>query len=799
MTNTFSRTLWYSLRDAAEAEGVVLTAVIGESLSHPVNPMPGRRVYDLIDPRNFDGVLLFTGSLGEFSADTELEAFVAGLAPLPVVSLGVALPGVCSVAVDQAAGVAELVRHLHTDHGHRRFGFVEGPVGQIEARTRRTAVVETLAALGLPAAALTFYPGDYSRRAGADGLRALAAAEPSPGVLVCCNDEEAFGALEEAQRLGVPVPGRIAVTGFDDVVLAGLQEPSLTTVGQPMIQLAGLGLGLLLRQMAGEKVSTPELLAPRLLRRESCGCRPRIVLVPAEDKAGLITHVTAQLTNTTGGFATFAREWCSDFLTAFEYLLDTGNAEVLRLQWSRYYARPGLGLERGVSFRRLFAGLRDLYSGREGFEAAYQENLLLAGGGEARRGTQNDQVTRNFFFGLHSVEAAIARVTSWEALADLGDPGWADVGVQGVAVVRFGAPPRLVYHSVPRLPHLSPGGTNDIDYPDLLPPNLSASGSREHRVIEALTAETSYLGYVVFWTGHSDASACDLVATQLAGALQRIELWEQVQAQSRQLSLTLDETRRMQEQLVETEKVASLGRLVAGVAHEINTPLGTGITGTSFLLERLQEVHTQFAGGHLARSGLEAFLAQGADALEGVLRNLMKAGELIQAFKGLGLDHGQGEWRPVAVRALFEDLMLVYRPEFEQRTVALAAELPGPDLHVVLQPSALIQVVGELLENALQHAFPPDFARAPRVVIQVEQTGDELRVAVTDNGRGLSAEERRHLFDPLYTTRRPEGHAGLGLHLAFQLVGRTLGGRISVASEPGSGTCFLCVIPLKSS
>ncbi|HTH14794.1 MAG TPA: ATP-binding protein, partial [Spirochaetia bacterium] len=219
--------------------------------------------------------------------------------------------------------------------------------------------------------------------------------------------------------------------------------------------------------------------------------------------------------------------------------------------------------------------------------------------------------------------------------------------------------------------------------------------------------------------------------------------------------------------------------------------------GTSFLLDRLTDIQSQFAAGTLGRGGLEQFLAQGKEALDGVLRNLMKAGELIQAFKGLGLDHGQGEWKPVELGVLFGDLKVLYTGELAKRGIALHAELPSEPVLVYTQPSALVQVAGELLENAMEHAFPLGFSGNPQVLLQVEVSDRTLRLAVTDNGRGLESEERRHIFDPLYTTRRPEGHAGLGLHLAFQLVTRTLEGRMTVASEPGAGSCFLCSIPLK--
>jgi DNA-binding LacI/PurR family transcriptional regulator/signal transduction histidine kinase len=797
MTNPFTRMIWYSLQDAAGRLGIRLTAILGGPLDHPREPVPARRVYDLLDERNFDGVLLHTGALSYYSGPRSVDALVRDLGSLPVVSFGVLVEGVASVAVDQATAVKTLVRHLHDEHGHRRFALVTGPQEQIEARIRRAAFHEAMGELGVPADRVLEFPGDYTRRAGIDAVRAIAP-QLLPGLaLVCSNDEEALGAREECQAQGISVPGQLAIVGFDDQEMAAFGDPGITTVGLPLLKQAGDALELLVRRMDGLAGPDHLIMEAQVRFRSSCGCHPAPVSGTWKDKADLLADVMSTQVNVTQGFLEFAREWVSDFLTAFEHLLSTGNPSVLQVQWSRYYDRILPEQERGIPFRRLFAGLVALYGTHPGFEAASRENIMLAGASEAFKGIRIDKKIRDFFFLLHAVEVQLLQINDRRGLAAFPFGGLAGLGISGVAVVRFGAPPALLYFGTPWSGPSDPASFGTVEYPELLPAKLAPQDHPTHRIVVALTAERAYLGYVVFWIANLDTFVCDFLANQFSGAVQRIELLERIREQSESLRTSLDETKRMQEQLVETEKVASLGRLVAGVAHEINTPLGTGITGTSFLLDRLTDIQTQFASGTLGRGALEQFLSQGKEALDGVLRNLMKAGELIQAFKGLGLDHGQGEWKPVELRVLFGDLGVLYTGELAKRGVTLRCEIPSEAVLVYTQPSALVQVAGELLENAMEHAFPPGFSGSPQVLLQVEVSNGTLRLAVTDNGRGLEPEERRHIFDPLYTTRRPEGHAGLGLHLAFQLVTRTLGGRMTVASEPAAGSCFLCSIPLK--
>lgn len=798
MTTNFARTVWSTLQDGAASRGIRLTAVVGGYLDEQNGSRsPARRVYHHLDKQNFDGVLVFTGALGTFSDQADAEAFVRGLRPLPVVSIGVPVEGVPSLCLDQSGPVEELVRHLHSVHGFRRFAFLEGPPGQPEARARRAAFSAALGRLGVPEEDKVYFSGDFTKASGAAALKSLIDQAGGPTALVCVNDLSALGALEAAREAGVTVPGTIAITGFDDLALAVFQGPSLTSVPQPLIRQSLMALDLLVAAMDGDD-STPAVVLPALVRyRESCGCTPRMTPFAPADKAAFLRDILGDQAQFTPGFLAFAREWVSDFLTSFEYFLDTDNRSVLKSLWGRYYRNPELLQGQGVSFRRLFLGLESLFGSHPRFEQVQRENLLLAGGAEARKGVLTEQTTRQFFYSLNAVETALGRVQSREDLRALSETAWAELGVEGVALVRFGAPPQLVYQSTRWTERTLGVQPVSVDYPALLPPVLVTDDQHAHRVVEALTTDETYLGYAVFWTNRVDVVACDLLARQFSGALQRIELLERIDLQSSALQASLDEARRMQQQLVETEKVASLGRLVAGVAHEINTPLGTGITGASYLLDRLGDVRRQFEAGTLARSVLEQFFAQGDEALTGVLRNLMKAGELVQAFKSLGLDHTQGEWKPIELRTLFGDLGTLYQAECLKKGIELRCEFPAAGLHVFSQPSALVQVVGELLENAMEHAFPTGFPE-PQVLLQVGVDDTNLRLAVTDNGRGLSADERRHLFDPLFTTLRAQGHAGLGLHLVFQLVNRTLGGSISVASEPGAGSCFLCVIPLKT-
>ena len=792
ITTSFERSLWYSLLDASSAQGVKLTAVLAGPLGSFREP--GQRVHGLVHAQNFDGVILNTGALDGVMGAAALAKLVVQLGSLPVVSLGVPLDGLSCVAVDQKAAFVSLTRHLYDDHGFRRFAFVAGRPGQSEAEARRAGFWEVLKERGVEPEAVREFPGQFLRQDGTEAVRALAKGLAHPTALVCSSDDQALGALDECAALGIDVPGKVAVVGFDDFALAALHQPSLTTAQQPLVSEAGRALEILVQLLHGGPM-VREILVPSVKYRESCGRHPRTEPKPLVHRADFVMNLLAAQENATSGFRAFLAEWISDYLTAFEYLLDTGNSSVLESQWLRYEAQPKAEQEQGPSLETLQVGLEALYSHHPRFFEASQENLLLAGVATRRQVARAAGLARSFYTQLHMVESGIGRVNDRTGLAEIPFSVFERLGIQGLALVRDAQPSVVIYFRHSWLPGSGGFEGAEVEFPILLP-GTPTFDPPSHRVVAALATEHVYLGYAVFWVGNQGSVVCDSLASWFASALLRIELFEQVKNQSELVRATLEETRRMQEQLVETEKVASLGRMVAGVAHEVNTPLGTGITGTSFLLERIKEVANLLAHGALSKSQLEQFFAQGQEALEGNLRNLLRAGDLIQAFKGLGIDHGKGEWKPVEIRGLFTDLESLYAEEFAKRQVRLKFELPAEKKFVYSQPASLIQVVGELLENTLEHAFRPGPKNPPQVVLQVEVQDSLLQIAVTDNGRGLSSEERRHLFDPLFTTARAQGHAGLGLHLAFRMVTSTLGGQMTVASEPGAGCCFLCQIPI---
>jgi ligand-binding sensor domain-containing protein/signal transduction histidine kinase len=253
------------------------------------------------------------------------------------------------------------------------------------------------------------------------------------------------------------------------------------------------------------------------------------------------------------------------------------------------------------------------------------------------------------------------------------------------------------------------------------------------------------------------------------------------------LEQALKQLRIAQAQLVQSEKLASLGALVAGVAHEINTPVGVGVTAASTLQDWAARVQQQQANATLTRSELDRFLQIAGESTQILLKNLQRAADLIQSFKQVAVDQSSGERRRFEVRAYIDEVLLSLAPRLNRTPHKVAVECP-PSLVIDSYPGALAQILTNFLGNSLAHAFPSGQAGQIRISVAAEDTCVLLRYS--DNGIGIPRENLVRIYDPFFTTKRGAGGSGLGMHIVYNLVTQLLGGSIAATSTEGQGTTF---------
>ncbi|OYT93707.1 MAG: hypothetical protein CFE43_03040 [Burkholderiales bacterium PBB3] len=267
----------------------------------------------------------------------------------------------------------------------------------------------------------------------------------------------------------------------------------------------------------------------------------------------------------------------------------------------------------------------------------------------------------------------------------------------------------------------------------------------------------------------------------------------ELRAINEELSQTLKTLQRAKDQLVQSEKLAALGSLVAGVAHELNTPIGNGLTVASSLEHRVEAFSGLLDVG-MRRSDLQSFVDETRLAAEIITRNLSRAGQLVSSFKQVAVDQTSSHRRHFALASLIAENLLtlnaVTRKYACQIEVKVAAQImmesyPGP----------LGQVLTNLINNALLHGFQPNDPGS--IVIGAELVGDSwVALSVRDTGKGIDTDNLHRIFEPFFTTHLGQGGSGLGLHIVHNIVGGVLGGEIKVSSELGQGAEFSVLLPL---
>jgi len=255
----------------------------------------------------------------------------------------------------------------------------------------------------------------------------------------------------------------------------------------------------------------------------------------------------------------------------------------------------------------------------------------------------------------------------------------------------------------------------------------------------------------------------------------------------------LQNLRETQNWLIEAEKLAALGRLVAGVAHEINNPLGTSLTVASSLERKSRLFAAAAAQGTLKRSSLNEFVDAVRDGSAQLQESLNRAAGLIQSFKQVASDRNSSELRSFDLGDLTEQVAMGLRPALPKHGVTLNVQCEQ-GLSISSYPGSYGQVLTNLFLNAIAHAFPD--GQQGNIVITVSACGDnEVEILFSDDGCGMSPDVRRQAFDPFFTTRRHQGGTGLGLHIVYSVVTDRLGGQLRLSSEPGEGTDVRIILP----
>jgi two-component system, NtrC family, sensor kinase len=323
---------------------------------------------------------------------------------------------------------------------------------------------------------------------------------------------------------------------------------------------------------------------------------------------------------------------------------------------------------------------------------------------------------------------------------------------------------------------------------------------QQHRALGAIVIQ-SYTPEHTF--SDEDQALFALIANHVSNALQGLQSMDRLERavhertarleqQNAALNSALTALQEAQSELVRQEKLASLGRLVAGVAHEINTPLGICVTATSHLVQELKLTREELAAGELTEDSLNSFLDIIDQSLRIMTTNTQRAAALVRSFKQVAVDQSSDDIRSFNLRNYLNEVLLSLQPKLKGRPVKVEVDCDA-GLALVSFPGAVSQIVTNMVMNSLVHGF--EDGRSGRISIRATEDDGMVTLDYSDDGAGMDGATLAKLFDPFFTTRRGNGGSGLGAHILYNLVTGALGGAVKVESAPGEGLRYSLRFP----
>lgn len=288
-----------------------------------------------------------------------------------------------------------------------------------------------------------------------------------------------------------------------------------------------------------------------------------------------------------------------------------------------------------------------------------------------------------------------------------------------------------------------------------------------------------------------EKTIASMSGTRLAVTFPGVNRADEIGGIARTLQQAFDQLERTRDDLVAVEKQAALGSLVAGVAHEINTPIGVALTAASILSDDTGSLQSAYKRDEMTEEMFTSYMTRALQATRVVGDNLARGAQLIRSFKQVAVDSHQSDMERLAVLPYLKNALISLAHEMKTGQIDLTVD-GDMAAHVMLAPTQLWQIVSNLVLNAKIHAF--DGITDRKMNIRVEQDQGRVSILISDNGNGMPEEVRKRCFEPFFTTKRGSGGSGLGLSIIHSIV-MGIGGRINVTSQPGQGTCFTVQLP----
>ncbi|MBN2442803.1 MAG: substrate-binding domain-containing protein [Spirochaetales bacterium] len=822
---------------AIELDVNILTFV-GGAINSPHNYEKLRNIiYQFATSRTIDGLIISTGSIGHYITDVQLTEFINSYQPIPVVSLSQEIGSVHSILVDNKPGLHEMILHLIKKHGYSKPAFVSGPENNQESILRLNTYKEALSECNIPFKQEFVVPGKFIAQSGKDAVRILLdERRVKPDVIIAANDGMAMGLLEELQDRNISIPYEIAITGFDDQLPCQFTNPTISTIKQPIREQGSKALEIVLAILSGKTVPKVTTLPTKAIFRESCGCYismeeyHSISLKKNESKIEDISSISIknscpeemlkqiEAITPMGNKVELNKIIRTLFRNFIKSIEDKNGNTVIKILKSFLYSKKNTGIEERIwqhciSLFRFYLNPDQKDKEKKKFYEELLDIIKLIITEYYTRLNSNLFIERESVTDIYrDTSEALTAMNSMEEIAGLLERRLPEIGISSCYFSLYEGNGK--YHPSSSLSRLVLAfnrqgsiilNEDEVTFPteQLVPNNILGSIDRFSLYIDPLFSGTQQLGIALYDIDRETGLTFDimrriLLNSALKGAIYTQKLKKQaahMEETNKQLRKTLKTLKKTQDKLVESEKMAALGGLVAGVAHEINTPLGISVTAASHLQKLTEEIAHHYASDSMKKSHFEHFILDAGKATSMLLVNLERAYKLINSFKKIAVNQSLEKRKQFALRKHIEEILLSLNTRLKETNHHIILEC-DKDLEIDSYPGCFTQIISNLLINSLIHGYST--GTRGTITIKIHTRDNVIMFRYSDDGIGIEKKNLKKIFEPFFTSNRAKAGTGLGLHLVYNIVTHTLGGTIRCMSSKGNGTTFVITIPILS-
>ena len=814
--------------DATQHYGISLVVVNGSEYNTPREfNRYANLIYQWVDKDNVDGIILVSAVFN--FVDEEFQRNICqALEPLPVRVLGKIAGDSPNIVIDNASGLRDVIRHLIEKHGYRRLAFVNGPLQNKDAEERYSVYKEVLAEYNIPFDPDLVVQGGFLYADGQLTVRTLwDERKVKVEAIISANDDMALGILDALRGRGIKVPEQVALTGFDDTDGASTAMPPLTTVRQPVYQQAYQCVELLVAQIKGENTPASVISSTQPVYRRSCGClslatQKTMTVIDTPTKLDISSlqelffekrqDVLLALRDATVWLDKSIAQKSDAFMQALitdlqpEDSEEPGQTFLQTLEEALW--ETSVTFEHSMDWHSMISSMRQqllpilkqhpivllkaetLWQTSHVFISEHLNHRLAVN--PVRQEMENNSfrwITQDLITTFEQktlmdvLENALSRLDIRECYIGIYENSKNSAGTARL-VLGYKAAKRIQLEPDEQL----------FESPKALVHSLLSAKEHHTLVMESLHFRNECFGFAIFGLEDS-AQRVNLnqgLRESISGGLKGARLAREVKQHSAELEDAYQTLRENQQQLMLAEKMASLGRLTAGIAHEMNTPLAAVRASLIRANKLAQEYKASIGDATVTTQDHHEIADEIRASVELAEKAAERAVGFVRSIKTQTRALGSQEHQSINAFAAVEDalLLLAHALRFGNCTVEFKSSNNNMPLDGV--PGRLEQVVTNLVNNAIDASAP----NGGTISIHLNQAGGYIELQVSDQGSGIAPENLSKIYDPLFTTKPFGSSTGLGLTIVHDIVIGEFGGSIDVASQLGQGSTFTIRLPV---